>query len=85
MDRTVDPRDWMEDEAIMAQDDARDWAELERTEAARIAWALSRCHLEGCQREGTEKLRDGVVCPEHLQAAFDAEYDRQLERKERGA
>lgn len=77
MDRTEDPMDWMEDEAIMAQDEARDWADLERTEAARVTWALSRCEVEGCLREGTEPLRGQHVCPDHLQAAFDAEYDRQ--------
>ena len=43
------------------------------------AWEtdLTRCDHEGCMKEGTEPLRGAFVCPDHLQAAFDAEYDRQ--------
>ena len=37
------------------------------------------CAVPDCPEEGTEKLGDRYVCPAHLQAAFDREYERQKE------
>ena len=37
----------------------------------------TRCATEGCEGEGTERLRNEYVCPACYQAAFQREYDRE--------
>jgi len=83
-DRTIDPMDWMEDEDRFAAEEAERIAEEEAETQRDIAWMVSRCIREDCLEEGSERLRDEFLCPDHYQAAFDAEYERQREVQDDG-